>query len=284
MTRIDHLITASCALKERAVAERPEDADLAPTTVVWRDGKELAVVFTRTVSRDAGLDGTLLAVSGYSADEAVLITDTYQALPAFTERFERLPDPGELQHLAANGLHLDTWCEALTLVSMTRAGETALAVLPYRVEAGRIEWLDVIEKGHVSGYVVDVLAQCFAAPTLADAPMTPPSATRSELDMQATTVLCDLGYGVAYSPADDEAAAEVRRRMAAEPGFTLVDPDGTTSATPPGSPDLGRQAVQALRPALERRWAEERAADDEARAMNRAQRRLAARNKGKETY
>lgn len=273
-------LEAARALKNGLVADAGCGRDLAPSVVLWRDGREVATVFALSVNRDAGLDAARFAITGYAADAVTLVTDTYMANAAFMTRFERQPDPGELQELASRGLHRDTWDEGLFVTRVTRDGDVTGAGLPYRVEGSSVRWEPASLNLTLKGLVVDDLRASF------DLPVFTSDIDRFEIDMVVSVTLADLGFGVGYHPLSDDEAQRMAVLLRAQDrgmSVSIYGPAGEEHFAGEGAPNLASLAARALQPVLEERWETSAAAEQEERAMNRAERRLAKR-KGRETY
>lgn len=193
--------------KEARVAVAPDDHDLRPLLVFSRGGQTVAIVTTPDVDKEQGLAAARLGLSGYSADEVILILDAHMKL---MQPGEDPPAPGELQRMCdqEGACELGLITDLVVVNRITRDGEQEMACVPYAYHgSGTVfRWSGEVHTARgeeIEGYITESLSDAMieshrmnvvAAAVLALG--ISPAQARVEADEGMTVVLRRLGCEV----------------------------------------------------------------------------------------
>jgi len=241
----EHIHAAKC-MKE-SVCEPGECRDILPFIDFWRDDTPIAVVTCPEVNRDAALQACSFGVPGWAADHIILFLDTLVADPTFTEKFGRMPDPGELQELKADkrACEMGLVDEAISIIECWRDGRKRFTSVPYHVheESGTIHWVDEKcfsfndngdNEEKTGGYVIDIIDRCFEKP-MVDLNTIPisytefgigPKQARIHIDLALMRVLTEAGFAVLFACPTPLHEELLRNTAENNPCLQLRDPDG----------------------------------------------------------
>lgn len=142
-------------------------------------GEELvAVVTPHEHERDAILQAATVAAVGFALDLLALTFEVYVGVGEEGGAVPRNPitgkpwEIGEMQEVAElhDGVAKGYVDEALGVMVHNRAGDSAMATMPFRIRGTSVEWLEHINGGELSGIMHSALASAMSKPALNLAP------------------------------------------------------------------------------------------------------------------
>jgi hypothetical protein len=203
---------------------REEQADLPSLPFfinVWRNERLVAKMMIRP-ERDEAIKVAYMCAYGFSADEIVLIVDTYTGTEKWWDDRKRWPKPGELQRTFQKG-RLDLVSEALAVHWANRDGDCWMASQPYLKSPDGFVWDEVKVVGgtNLIGDIPGALREAFKKDdvfgTMAEMGVSvddfdlTPNQARAHTDCALTKVLAENGVAIALFPENEEAVEIMKR-------------------------------------------------------------------------
>lgn len=158
-------------VKERMVADNPEDCQPLMTVYFFRDDDIMAMMMC--LERDKALATAWLGASGFAAQAIGLASEAWAPLVEINPDTGQRWNGGEPAAYAEKHGIGDVVGESLVCSVVDRAGNITYSEQKFRQNGSKVEWLidpeiTLADKGEPVGYIPDVMLQAMKQPTLAE--------------------------------------------------------------------------------------------------------------------